>query len=596
MDSLLRIPHLDKWAIQNYVGLASFQKGEGYAINKAIRQGKLKNHVLTALCQGHEFDPYRVEVIFNSHGIQQSYCSCPVGAGGKCKHVAALLLTWMETPEAFTEWEDLKLDLRKYDAPTLLELIDLLEDKVEGSSEVIHAFRQNLQTVKSPRLARYVRRIDEAFHISEFPWYHPDEGGLSEIAFALDKIRSDADQLLEEGQLEEAVRIDQTLIQQILNHLDDHFDPWGNLTEELKRCVQSLDEALHELDKTSELRQKIFQILFRLIEEQLYRETNVAAEEAKEVVLRHVTSTERDKIVSWIEALQIRRLPSEEQKHLGLEDFLIDLQRDILEPEVYLTHYQQTGQVLKLVDSLLQLGRVKEAKHAAHQKEYTFQTLPLADLFVKHQQDAIAEKLVVDFSKDHPDLHALRWLKEFYQKRGNLEKALEQAKQILYLSPRFNYYQDVQDLAQKLNQWPAVRQEVIEHFKQIEDELLLVEIYLDEKELDRAVEAFEQISRLSYYSFKETHYALLALRLADIARSKYPRFSLKIYQDMVEDLIEERSRDSYRRACDHLKTIKSIYEDVHQLEEWELFLRTLLQTYRRLKALKDEIYRADLLL
>jgi uncharacterized Zn finger protein len=596
MDSLLRIPHLDKWAIQNYVGLASFHKGESYAINKAIRQGKLKNHVLTALCQGHEFDPYRVEVIFNSHGIQQSYCSCPVGAGGKCKHVAALLLTWMETPEAFTEWEDLKLDLRKYDAPTLLELIDLLEDKVEGSSEVIHAFRQNLQTVKSPRLARYVRRIDEAFRVSEFPWYHPDEGGLSEIAFALDKIRSDADQLLEEGQLEEAIRIDQALIQQILNHLDDHFDPWGNLTEELKRCVQSLDEALQQLDQASELRQKIFQILFRLVEEQFYRETNVAAEEAKEVILRHVTSVERDQIVSWIEALQIRRLPSEEQKHLGLEDFLIDLQRDILEPEVYLTHYQQTGQVLKLVDSLLQLGRVKEAKRAAHQKEYTFQTLPLADLFVKHRQDAIAEKLVVDFSKDHPDLYALRWLKEFYQKRGNLERALEQAKQILYLSPRFNYYQEVQELAQKLNQWPAVRQEVIEHFKQIEDELLLVEIYLDEKELDRAVEAFEQIVRLAYYSFKETHYALLALRLADIARSKHPRFSLKVYQDMVEDLIEERNRDSYRRACDHLKTIKSIYEDLHQLDEWELYLRTLLQTYRRLKALRDEIYRADLLL
>ncbi len=591
MDSF----HLDKWTIQNYVGLASFQKGEGYAINKAIRQGKLKNHVLTALCQGHEFDPYRVEVIFNSHGIQQSYCSCPVGAGGKCKHVAALLLTWMEAPETFTEWEDLKGGLKAYDAPTLLELIDLLEDKVEGSSEVIHAFRQHLQTVKSPRLARYVRRIDEAFHPSEFPWYQADEGGVSEIAFALDKIRSDADQLLDEGQIEEAARIDQTLIQRILNHLDNHFDPWGNLTEELKRCVQSLNEALQRLSKESGLRQKIFQILFRLIEEQLYREVNVAAEEAKQVILQHVKPAERDKIVSWIEALQIRQMSVEEQKHFGLEDFLIDLQKDQLEPQVYLSHYRETGQVLKLVDSLLDLGRIKEAKQAAQQKEYAFQTLSLADLFVKHQQYAIAETLMLNFSKHHPDLRALRWLKEFYQNRNDLEKALEQAKQILYLSPRFNYYQEVQDLGQKLKQWPTLREEIIQNFKQIPDEFLLVEIYLDEKAFDQAIEAFERISDLSYYSFKETHYALLALRLADMARSKHPQFSIKIYQEMVESLIEERNRDSYKKACDHLKMIKSIYEDLHQLDEWKIYLRRLMQTYRRLKALKDEIYLADLI-
>ena len=595
MDALIKIPYLDRVAIQNYVGLSSFQKGEEYAINQTIRQGKLKNNVLTALCQGREFDPYRVQVIFNSEGIQQSYCACPVGAGGKCKHIAALLLTWLKHPDMFTEWTDLKANLQNYDVTTLLELIDLLDDKVENSSEVIRAFNQHLHHVRSPRLARYARRIDEAFHISEFPWYHPDEGGLTEIAFSLDKIRSDADQLLQQGQFEEAIRIDQSLIQQILNHLDDHLDPWGNLSEELKRCVYSLNEALVHLENRDDLRLKIFQMLFRLIEEQVYREGNIGAEEAKQVILQHIRPVEREKIVSWIEAIQIRHLPAEEQRQLGLEDFLIDLQKDLLEPEIYLTHYRETGQVLKLVDSLLALGRIKEAKHAAQQKEFIFQTLPLANLFVKHQQDDIAEKLVIDFSKDHPDLQALRWLKDYYQQRGHLEAALNAAKQILYLSPQFTYYQTVQNLAQKLNQWPVIRQEIIQHFKELHDELLLVEIYLDEKAIDEAIETFEKISHLSYYSFRDTYYTLLALRLAAMARSTHPQFSLKIYQDVVESLIEERNRESYRRACDHLQTIQSIFEDLQQKEEWETYLRSLLQTYRRLSALKDEISLADLI-
>ncbi len=54
---------------------------------------------LKALCQGSAASPYRVEVTFSQKGIASTNCSCPVGAGGYCKHVAALLLTWLHEPE-----------------------------------------------------------------------------------------------------------------------------------------------------------------------------------------------------------------------------------------------------------------------------------------------------------------------------------------------------------------------------------------------------------------------------------------------------------------------------------------------------------------
>jgi uncharacterized Zn finger protein len=592
MISLVKIPNLNKLIIQNYVGLSSFQKGEEYAINRAIHQGKLKNYVLTGLCQGHEFDPYRVEIIFNPEGILQSYCSCPVGIEGKCKHVAALLLTWLEAPEEFTEWKDLKVNLQSYDAATLLELIDLLDDKLGNSHEAIRAFSQHLQAVKSPRLAKYARRIEDAFHISEFPWYHPDEGGATEIAFALDKIRSDADQLLEEGQIEEAIRINQGLVQKILNHLDDYLGSWQNLNAELKRCIQSLNTALHHLvDKQEELRLKVFQILFCLIEEQLHREIDIEAEEAKEVLLHHVRPSERDKVISWVEAIQQSQIhPSQESKARSLEAFLIDLQRDVLDADVYLTYYQETGQTLKLVDSLLMLGRVKEAKHIAQQEGLTSQVLSLADVFVKYHQDSIAEELVLALIQKYQDLQALYWLSKFYQQRERLEEFLRVAKQIFYLSPQLSHYQTIRNVAQKLNQWSGLRQEIIEHFKKLQNKLLLIQIYLDEELLEEAIEAFENISNLSFSSLKEPQYLLLALHLASTAIAKHPRFSLKIYQDIVDHFIRERNRESYRKACEHLKTIQSIFENLQQRDEWEIYLSTLLQTYRRLKAFHEEVY------
>jgi len=592
MLPLTKNPLINRHFVQNYVGISNFQKGENYAINKAIRRGKLKNYVLTALCQGHEFDPYRVEVIFNQEGIQHSYCSCPVGAGGKCKHVAALLLTWLESPDTFTIWDDLKSRLQTYDSHTLLELIDLLEEHSEKSDEVIQAFQNNLQIAQSPELARFFRRIEEAFHVTELPWYHSDEGGLTEITFALGKIRSDALQLLAQGKFDDVLRITQTSIQHILNYLDDHADSWGNLTEELKGNVNVLDQLFAQTH-TPELRQKIVQVLFRLVEEQLYREGNIAADEAKQVILDHTNGEEKQKIVGWIQALQTNRVESPDTPH-SLEDFLIDLQKEQLDPEIYLAHYRQTGQVLKLIDSLLDLDRLTEAKKVAKQKEFFSQTLPIAQLFVKHRQEDVAEKLVLTFLKQRPDLQAYRWLKDFYQKQNKPVQALEQAKHILYLSPQFAYYQDVREQAQALNQWPVIKQEVITYFKDLKNDLLLIEIYLDEKELEQAIDTLKQASETRFEAFKNTYYSLLALQVAAAARHKYPQVALEIYQDIIKELIEERNRESYQKACDHLKTIRSIYLDQQRTQGWEEYLKNLMQTYRRLKALRDEIYRADL--
>ncbi len=595
MVSLTKKPLLDRRLIQDYVGLTSFQRGEKYAHQQAIVQGKYKNHVVTAFCQGHEFDPYRVEVIFNAEGkLVSSYCSCPVGAGGKCKHIAALLLTWVENPDVFTNWEKLKEQLSHYDSAALVELIDCLDDKVKNSAEVIQAFQQNLQLLKSARLAKYFQRVEEAFHVSEFPWYHPDERGLTEIAFTLGKINADVEQLIEEGQWEEVIRISQTLVQQILLHLDEHLDPWESLEEVLKGCIHHLDCALEQIQTQPVWRQKIFQILFRLIEEQLYREISIGAEAAKEVLLRHVHADEREKIIAWVEAIQTHPRMEQERHERGLEDFLIDLQKATLEPSIYLKHYRQTGQIVKLVESLLELGQIEEAQQEAQRKEFALDTLALAHLFVKYQCPQFAEKLVLAYTSKRSDVTVLRWLKEFYQQQGAWTQALEQAKKILYLSPQFAYYQDVQELAKKQNIWPVIRREVIEHLQKLNQKNLLIEIYLDEKNLEKAMKALTTMAQQVDH-YVNSYYLLLALRVAAAVRHQHPQFALKIYQEVVEHLIEERNRESYQRACDHLQTIRSIYQDLQQVDQWNHYLKALLQTYRRLTALKDELYQAQLM-
>ena len=60
-------------------------------------------NTLKAWCQGSRPQPYRLWATYSAAGIEEAHCSCPVGLGGRCKHVAALLLTWSDQPDSFRE-------------------------------------------------------------------------------------------------------------------------------------------------------------------------------------------------------------------------------------------------------------------------------------------------------------------------------------------------------------------------------------------------------------------------------------------------------------------------------------------------------------
>jgi uncharacterized Zn finger protein len=89
--------------IRRWVGEASFGRGLIYYRGRHIRQARRRGSTLHARCSGSEAQPYRLWVTLSDQGIADGRCTCYVGAGGRCKHVAALLLTWLYTPEQFLE-------------------------------------------------------------------------------------------------------------------------------------------------------------------------------------------------------------------------------------------------------------------------------------------------------------------------------------------------------------------------------------------------------------------------------------------------------------------------------------------------------------
>ncbi|MGH2542083.1 MAG: SWIM zinc finger family protein, partial [Ardenticatenaceae bacterium] len=120
MDEL---PELSELEVARWVGTASLGKGRPYARSGMIMSPRRTGMTLKAQCQGTMAYPYRVEVTLGEEDIVAAACSCLVGYDGRCKHVAALLLTWLDKPDAFLEVEPLDKSLERRSKQELIALL-----------------------------------------------------------------------------------------------------------------------------------------------------------------------------------------------------------------------------------------------------------------------------------------------------------------------------------------------------------------------------------------------------------------------------------------------------------------------------------------
>jgi uncharacterized Zn finger protein len=123
------IPSITETDIERWVGSASFQKGLKYYHQGMIFQACIKGQTVQSRCHGSRAASYQVQATLGRQQIQSADCSCPVGAGGHCKHVAALLLTWLNDPDRFQESEFLEADLETRSKAELIALIRLMLER-----------------------------------------------------------------------------------------------------------------------------------------------------------------------------------------------------------------------------------------------------------------------------------------------------------------------------------------------------------------------------------------------------------------------------------------------------------------------------------
>ena len=239
--------------IQERCTAQSFTRGLDYFHAGAIDNPVLHGYTLSATCEGTDIDPYRVTVELMPTGIASTYCSCPYDWGGDCKHIVALLLTYVHEPDGILSLESLFATLEAKPKSSLLQVISELLKHAPELLFIAQVY-SDISVIPPgsgplPLVTAYREQIDSIFEDSLLEPHH-----LHKVLVQLESLKDQAEVLAQLGEMERALSILHALIHQSIEHYSDTLQtdelPWfvGKCTQAFTQIVVNAQEPVEILE------------------------------------------------------------------------------------------------------------------------------------------------------------------------------------------------------------------------------------------------------------------------------------------------------------------------------------------------------------
>jgi hypothetical protein len=422
------------------------------------------------------------------------------------------------------------------------------------------------------------------------------DGSAGGIAAALEPLRATGDDFLRAKDYAGAAAVYQGLcaaVAETYDMLEDSFDEENALGTLVAECVGKLAQCLDGLKDDPTRREVILRGLWDV--ERSGLELGEGEEDEvtpTEVLVRHTTPEERHAIAGWVRAAVPRGKEGSASWHRqAYGGLLLELEADTMDDEAYLRVCRETGRRHDLVERLLQLGRLEEAAEEVG-KAPDHELLRLADLLVHHRHGDLADRVVQERAQKSKGWHRqsiLGWLKMRAAGRHDQAADLELTEMLFRNQPSLEGYRELKAKATKQRRWAQLQPELLAFLKQSRSRHVLTQVYLEEGEIDLALEAIKG----------EKHYGprfdfSMAREVARAAEEGRPQAALEIYRKQAEALIQGRSRGSYDSACRFLGKVRDLYKRVGDPAGWVAYVSRLREKHRALRALMDEMTKARL--
>lgn len=282
MYLMASIPPFTKHDIRSLVGERSYERGAQYAESGAIFNGRREEKMLKASCEGSQMNAYRVRVEFNKRGIADSRCSCPIG--GSCKHVAALLLTWLRSSESFAEVASLKASLEGMPKENLVALILKMTDRHADLERLLESMVMGKQRTADPE--QYRRQAEAALRFAA-----TEDGDLYQASEELSDLMEISNELQKEKNFDGASAVCEGILQAYLRCYDDIAYEEGEISGEMVACAERCGALLRSGGNFSR-RPSLMQVLWETVRFD-NRYSGEVASEIEEQLRKHASAEER---------------------------------------------------------------------------------------------------------------------------------------------------------------------------------------------------------------------------------------------------------------------------------------------------------------
>jgi hypothetical protein len=408
-------------------------------------------------------------------------------------------------------------------------------------------------------------------------------GYTEEIKRDLNPLLKLAAGYLSRGDAENSALIYMTVIEAILDNENAAMgDEEGRLLGVSYDCAEALGNCLPSINDRKK-RLEILQVLFSVYQWDTIKLGGVgAADCVPEILVMKTTPDERIEIAKWIREIMPKGDSWSNGYHREvLGRLLLDLEADTLDDEAYLKICRETGRLNELIERLLQLKRINEAKDAASAAEDYPLFLSL-NVFASHKQTELAEKIVSERLSSIKDDRLIDWLANRLKERGDLAGSLTLEERLFWKYPTIEKYKTLRKLAKQLNRWNDLRAQIINELEKRNRFDFLVTLYLEDKEVGNALAALEKLPER--WENHELH-----IEVAQAAKKQYPQDALRIFTKEAERFINYRDRGNYAQAALCLREVRDIYRQVNDIPLWNKTIADIRERYKRLPALQDEL-------
>jgi uncharacterized Zn finger protein len=378
-DMKSQFKQLSEADLRAYSDEASFQKGYDYYLHHAIVEPTLSESALRAFCHGSGLSPYRVMATLlpasdkSAHKVVSAGCSCP--RGGFCKHLVALLLTWIHQPERFLVRSMLVGRLSEKSREELLALLEQLVQRqpdIEPLIELLMELPLATTTQERSRPGKGRERtlnpstvrsqVASAFYNAGEGW-----GAASRVAAELEQLYDIGKNFAEAGEWANAQVVYATVAEETVMQYGEVHDE-GQVSWVLSKCAAGLVKCLEaqsalpqdeQLD--AEEREELLTALFDLWKFG-YNYGGIEVDVAG-AMAESVTEYERKMVESRLrEEMKSGQDFSSQWHNRSIIHFLATLkQAERFSDEDLLEEYRKAGLYKELAEKLLQLDRENEA-------------------------------------------------------------------------------------------------------------------------------------------------------------------------------------------------------------------------------------------